>query len=119
MKKIKELDDQVFYDKEKVWKVSRLIILSHDLEVMEIPLKHLNIFNLYPILKSTMDFVNNVKRVNEADLDCPIILDEEGYIMDGRHRLAKALLLEKETIKAVRFEETPSWDYTREYKEGK
>jgi hypothetical protein len=42
------------------------------------------------------------KRVNEADLTKPIILDWNGSIADGRHRIIKALMLGKRTIKAVR-----------------
>ena len=114
LKVLKGLDEQIFYNGKKVWKVSRLIFLASDLEVMEISFKHLNIYNYYPVLTSTMDFVEEVKRVNDADLSCPIILDDEGYIMDGRHRLAKALLLKKKTIKAVRFEVNPIHDYLKD-----
>ncbi|GAG07020.1 unnamed protein product, partial [marine sediment metagenome] len=53
-------------------------------------------------------------QVNDADLSCPIILDDEGYVMDGRHRVMKALLLKKETIKAVRFEKNPVHDYLKD-----
>ncbi len=105
---LEELDDQVFMDGDKRWRVSRLIDLSKDLDVMIIPLAHLNIYNMYPKgINSTMDFVEHVKRVNDADIRCPIILDEEGFIMDGRHRLAKALVEGYKTISAVRFKETP------------
>ena len=55
-----------------------------------------------------------MKRVQETDLDHPLILDEEGFIMDGWHRVAKALLEGRETIKAVRFETTPAPDYLEE-----
>ena len=34
-------------------------------------------------------------------------MDEDGEIMDGRHRMMKCLLEGIETIKAVRFEENP------------
>jgi hypothetical protein len=40
-------------------------------------------------------------------LSHPIILDEDGVIMDGRHRVMKALLTEQKTIKVVRFDENP------------
>ena len=52
--------------------------------------------------------VMHMKAVNDADLKRPIILDEDGELMDGRHRLMKAMLLGKKTIKAVRFDENPS-----------
>jgi len=54
-----------------------------------------------------LNFVAHMHQVYEADLSYPIILDEDGYVMDGRHRIAKALFLGLKTIKAVRFERTP------------
>lgn len=59
----------------------------------------------------TMDLrqlVGHMKSVIKADLKYPIILDEDGELLDGRHRLMKALLEGKETIKAVRFVENPT-----------
>ena len=49
--------------------------------------------------------------VEATDLSHPIILCSEGQLMDGMHRLVKALLEERETILAVKFERTPEPDY--------
>jgi len=54
------------------------------------------------------EMVMHMKAVNDADMECPIILDEDGDIMDGRHRIMKAILLGLPTIKAVRFEDNPN-----------
>ena len=89
------------------WSVARLITLSKDLPVMEIPLDHLNIHNIYKDL-TIRQMVMHMKAVESSDLKYPIILDEDGEIMDGRHRVMKALLRGKKTIKAVRFDENPS-----------
>lgn len=89
------------------WSVARLFELSRNLPVMEIPLEHLNMANYYDNL-SLREMVMHMKAVNDADLEMPIILDEDGDIMDGRHRIMKAMLIGAETIKAVRFEENPS-----------
>jgi len=35
-------------------------------------------------------------------------MDEDGEIMDGRHRIMRAMLDGADTIKAVRFDENPS-----------
>ena len=51
--------------------------------------------------------VMHMKAVLNADLSFPIILDEDGEIMDGRHRIMKAILEGKRNIKAVRFNENP------------
>jgi len=88
------------------WSVARLITLSKELEVMEIPLKHLNVYNRYENL-TLREMVMHFRAVNDADLKYPIILDEDGEIMDGRHRVMKALLNDKKTIKAVRFDKNP------------
>ncbi len=56
------------------------------------------------------EFVGHIQKVLDADLTYPIILDDEGYVMDGRHRIAKALLEGHESIKFVRFEKTPGPD---------
>lgn len=60
------------------------------------------------------DFIFQCKRVNECSLDYPIILDDCGCIADGYHRLCKAILEGKETIKAIRLTEMPSPDIVEE-----
>lgn len=89
------------------WHVTRLFELSKKLEVMEIPLKHINMLYIYPSL-TLRELAGHMIAVKNADLTYPIILDENGEIMDGRHRLMKAIIEGKETIKAVRFEVNPS-----------
>ena len=88
------------------WSVPRLFELSRGLPVMEIPLNHMNMNYSYERL-TLREMVMHIKAVHDADLDVPIILDEDGDIMDGRHRLMKAMFIGVETIKAVRFEENP------------
>lgn len=89
------------------WSVARLISLSRGLPVFELPLMHLNIYYKYPSM-SLRELSGHIKSVNNADLAFPIILDEDGEIMDGRHRVIKALLSNAGTVKAVRFQENPS-----------
>lgn len=91
------------------WSVSRLIALSKDFPVMEIPLDHLCIDYKYENVR-LREFVKHMRAVEAADLSFPIILDEDGYLMDGRHRIMKALYLGHKTIKAVRFDENPPPD---------
>lgn len=90
-----------------VWSVPRLVTLARDLEVMDVPLAHLNLYACYEKL-SLRQMVMHMRAVEAADLGKPIILDEDGEIMDGRHRIMKALLRGDETIKAVRFSVNPS-----------
>lgn len=90
-----------------VWSVPRLFELSKSLEVMDVPLKHLHMYYTYERL-TLRELVGHMKAALDADLKYPIILDEDGEIMDGRHRLMKAMLTGKKTIKAVRFNKNPN-----------
>lgn len=89
------------------WSVSRLFELSRKLPVMDVPLDHLSVYYTYEKL-TLRELVMHMKAVNEADMDKPIILDEDGELMDGRHRLMKAMLLGDASIKVVRFDENPT-----------
>jgi len=73
---------------------------------MDIPLDHLYVYCVYEKL-TLREMVMHMRAVNDADLSMPIILDEDGELMDGRHRIMKAMLTGAETIKAVRFDENP------------
>lgn len=86
------------------WSVPRLFELARDLPVMDIPLDHLNVWHKYDGI-TLREMVMHMNAVNDADLSKPIILDEDGELMDGRHRVMKAMLTGKKTIKAVRFDE--------------
>ena len=50
----------------------------------------------------------HIKAVLAADMSCPIILDEDGELMDGRHRLMRAMIDGHETIKVVKFQSNPN-----------
>ena len=89
------------------WSVARLVELSKGLPVMDIPLDHLNVYYTYEKL-TLRELVMHMQAVNAADLSLPIILDEDGELMDGRHRLMKAMLTSQATIKVVRFDENPA-----------
>ena len=53
----------------------------------------------------------HMRLIEAADLSYPIILASDGRVMDGMHRVAKALLQGRETIEAVRFERDPEPDH--------
>ncbi len=51
------------------------------------------------------------KLMMAADLQYPIILCAEGRLMDGMHRITKALALGQQTLLSLRFEQTPQPDF--------
>ncbi len=56
------------------------------------------------------EIARNCRRINDTSLEKPIILNADGSLMDGGHRLCKALLEGKRTIMAVQFTTMPEPD---------
>ena len=55
--------------------------------------------------------IEHIQMINEADLSYPIILAANGEVMDGRHRIARAALLGRDSIECVQFERDPDADH--------
>jgi len=104
--------DNTFRDGDKCWRVTTLIHKSKDLEPFDLPLCCINLATqVWGENVSVKSFARHFKRMEATGSDYPVILDDDGFIMDGWHRVAKALAQGKATIKAVRFAETPEPDY--------
>lgn len=52
-------------------------------------------------------YLFHINRTNNADLSYPIIQHPNGYIVDGWHRVCKAILMGNSTIKCVRLDKMP------------
>lgn len=57
------------------------------------------------------DLIEHMRLVDATDLAYPIILSPDGRVMDGMHRVAKALLQNQRRIMAVRLPSLPEPDY--------
>ena len=57
------------------------------------------------------EIVGHARLMLECDLTFPIILSSDGRVMDGMHRVCKALLEGSSEIEAVRFVHDPDPDY--------
>ncbi len=58
------------------------------------------------------EVVNHTSLILACDLSFPVILSSDGRVMDGMHRICKALLEGLDAIEAVRFVHDPAPDYT-------
>lgn len=95
-------------DDGEVWLVIDLIEQAKELPVIDIPLEHLCINRNVGNSQRLLEFAKHMKQVQEADLSYPILLCEEGTILDGCHRVIKALVNGERTIKAKRFTAPPN-----------
>lgn len=99
------------------WDVFRLLTLSQHLKVRNVPLsdiKELDEPFWYEFAGATPTCRNILEHtilIDKTDLSYPIILCHEGRVMDGMHRVCKAVKNGNTFIKAVQFEEYISPDY--------
>jgi hypothetical protein len=56
------------------------------------------------------EVAKHADRIAKADLSYPIILNDDGSLMDGGHRVCKALTNGQTSILAVKFSEMPTPD---------
>ncbi len=97
------------------WDVERLVHLSREFSVQPVALSRIReldaaVFGEDDVL-TWRTLVEHMQLVDAADLSYPIILAADGGVMDGRHRLAKALREGRAMIDAVQFTEDPPPDY--------
>ena len=88
---------------------------TKDLPVIDVEiesLKHLDAVCWFDDgFKATLrNVVEHFVRMERVNTDYPIILDPNGQLFDGAHRVAKALANGQRTIKAVRMLEVPPPD---------
>ena len=75
-----------------IWEIDSAYWFSHEL----------------PTVRSVVD---HARLIEEVDSSHPIILGSDGRVMDGMHRVARALLEGRSSIRGVRFPEIPEPDY--------
>jgi hypothetical protein len=96
----------------KVWTVTNLISHAKDLVPFDLPLAAIYLgAEVWPAEGSAFGMAFHMRRALDVDTSYPIILCEKGFIMDGWHRVLRALIDGKTTIRAMRFQKTPPHDY--------
>ena len=97
------------------WDVDRLIELSRDL-----PVRHIEVSSISELdaaywsptqALTVRQITEHFRLVREVDPSYPIILAADGRVMDGMHRVIRALLDGRTTIAAVQFEIQPEPDF--------
>lgn len=83
------------------WRVQDLRKAVENEPVYQVPLAFLNLSaHTFDTEEGLIGFATHMRHVNECDPDDPIIFDQWGQILDGRHRIVKALLEGRTTIAA-------------------
>ena len=99
------------------WDVVALIEKASNLTPIEIRLSNIaeldeqHWFNLESNSPTCRRVAEHARLIEEADLSYPIIVDHEYRVLDGMHRVCKALNQNVETILAYRLDGLPAPDY--------
>ncbi len=99
------------------WDVRRLVELTQTFAPERVPLSEIRELN-EPYWANEnarqltcREVVDHARLMLDCDLTFPVILSSDGRVMDGMHRVCKALLQGLAEIKAVRFDRDPEPDY--------
>ena len=107
-----KFEESEFHRGKNVWAAETLYLFAKAKEypVQDLPLWAIDLSDEPFIARDLNSFIFQCRRVQDCSLEYPIILDNYGQIADGYHRLCKAILEGRETIKAIRLEEMPAPD---------
>lgn len=101
-----------------VWYTKRLWDLSRDLEPFELSIESIQELDCdcwFGSTEPTMrEVAKHAERIFNADLSYPVILNDDGSLMDGGHRICKALIRGQSSVQAVQFDVMPEPDLVLE-----
>ena len=100
-----------------IWEVDRLVKLSEHYLPKEIMLESIDEldenywFQDKEDVPSARVIATHIDFANKTSFKYPEILSSDGRVMDGMHRILKALMRGKDTIKVIQFLEDPEPDH--------
>jgi hypothetical protein len=99
------------------WDVDRLVKLTRDFPRLQVSLDAIREldetfwFGGGDATPTCRAVIEHARLIEATDLRFPIILSSSGRVMDGMHRVGKALLQGRASIQAVQFADDPEPDY--------
>ncbi|WP_299650107.1 hypothetical protein [uncultured Tateyamaria sp.] len=98
------------------WDMRKIAATTEHLTPQSVPLENIaeldeNWWFAHGTTPTPRAIAGHMKLIQSADRTYPIILDSEGRLMDGMHRVVQALLAGDTTINAIRLPRTPAPDY--------
>ena len=100
---------------DRAWHIETLWRAALDAPVQEVSLDAIQEidqdcwFNGRPA--TVREVVDHARRIQSADLQVPVVLASDGQVLDGMHRIAKALLCGRASLPARRLATDPEPDW--------
>ncbi len=100
----------------RAWDVDRLVALTKPLPLVRVPLAAIRELDEaywfdHGYAPTCRAVAEHARLIDEADLRFPIILSADGRVMDGMHRVAKALIQKVDSLPAKQFVQDPAPDH--------
>ena len=98
------------------WEVARLIELARNLDVERVAIDSIwevdtDYWSDATAEPSVRRMLKHMRAVLDVDTSRPIILGVDGRLMDGMHRVCRAILDDQATVAAVQFDVHPEPDF--------
>lgn len=110
-----EYHNRIIDGQRRTWRVDHLRALAGGLEVVTVTLSNIVEYDTvywfddgYP--PTVRSVVEHAQRIAAADVSDPILLSHDGWVIDGMHRVARAVLDGHTMIRARRLAEYPPPD---------
>jgi hypothetical protein len=100
----------------RAWDVHRLIDLAASLPVIEVPVSAIRELDEpywfdHGYAPTCRAVAEHAQLIRDVDVSFPIILSADGRVMDGMHRVAKALIEDRRSLPAKQFVRDPEPDH--------
>ena len=105
-------EESSFVDGDNKWSATSLYdaVKVQNLKSFDIPLAAINLDGLPFSVDTIHSFIFQMNRVQNCDTSIPIILSDKGLILDGWHRICRAILDGDRKIQAYRLKKMPNPD---------
>lgn len=90
------------------YSIAELIKHAESIKAIECPIEAIDMTYNAPNDNNILSFVEHMKRVLAANIRYPLLLAPDGFLLDGRHRLAKLVMNNASTVKIKRLHDMPA-----------
>ena len=98
------------------WYVKNLVEACKGLEVFDADIASMDLGVIPWGSVTILRFIQHVLDMQSVDMQYPVIMSPSGWIMNGWHRVSRAALEGKKTVKAVRLLKLPEPDGRKDIK---
>jgi len=108
-----KFEDSTFIQQGKTWSAPYLYKCAEEqkCKTFKLNLDHYDLtYKRFAGCTRVVDIAYHCKRINDSDLSHPILLGPYGALVDGYHRIAKALMIRQKTILAIKLKDWPEPD---------